>query len=99
MLKHEADVLARKFTSRPPRSLFQILPSNVTSPAVGLSKPAMIEMRVVLPQPDGPTSSVISPVVHLQIDASQRQHRVSPLPNSFVTRRQSTAMLDVASVS
>ena len=36
-------------------------PAPSTSPAVGSSRPAMIEISVVLPQPDGPTSSVISP--------------------------------------
>src|SRR5262249_3922380 len=37
------------------------MPHVSTIPAVGLRIPAMIEMRVVLPQPDGPTSMVSSP--------------------------------------
>ena len=35
--------------------------------------PARIEISVVLPQPLGPTSSVSSPGVDVQVDAAQRQ--------------------------
>src|SRR4051812_44679519 len=40
---------------------FILTPSNSTSPAVGVSSPAMIRSVVVLPQPLGPSSVTNSP--------------------------------------
>src|SRR5262245_22885146 len=37
------------------------LPRSRTSPAVGVSRPPTIRITVVLPQPDGPTSTTNSP--------------------------------------
>ena len=49
-------------------------PGRVSSPSVGSSSPAMMEISVVLPQPDWPTSSVIWPAVHVHVHAAQGQH-------------------------
>ena len=60
------------------------------SPLVASSMPAMIEMSVVLPQPDGPTSSVISPAAppdrRRAARAPGRRRRRTPW-----SRRQTTA--------
>ena len=53
VLEHDADVgAAGRVTSSP---------STSTSPLVGSSSPAMISIRVDLPQPDGPSSETNSP--------------------------------------
>src|SRR5438132_2787475 len=62
-----------------------------TSPVVGFNRPAMIEINVVLPQPDGPTSSVISSGRTSRSMPRSASVRVSPVPNSFVTPPQCTA--------
>ena len=44
----------------------------LTSPLSQSRMPAMTDSRVVLPQPDGPTISVIWPGVDVPVDAAQR---------------------------
>ena len=51
----------------------------------------MIEISVVLPQPDGPTSSVISPAGSSRSMPRRAIVRVSPESNSLVRPRQTTA--------
>ena len=43
-------------------------------PAVGSSKPAIIRIVVVLPQPDGPSSEKNSPSRDRQVDALDGRH-------------------------
>ena len=50
-----------------------------------------MEMRVVLPQPLGPTSSVISPACTSASTPRSATVLELPSPNSFVTLRQLTA--------
>src|SRR5262245_2401825 len=82
---------ARKLTSLPFRSRTRSCPSTEISPLVGYKRPAMIEISVVLPQPEGPTSSVVSPRRTSRSTPLRATVFVSPLPNSLVTPRQTTA--------
>ena len=62
LLEHEADVLAAELHQPPCHAVCAgPRPARSTRPSVGSSSPAMIEISVVLPQPDWPTSSVIWP--------------------------------------
>src|SRR6185437_195024 len=65
------------------------LPSMMTSPVVCLSSPAMMRRKVVLPQPEGPSSTMNSP---------SETDRLIPLtaatpPNSFFTSRVEIAAI------
>ena len=51
----------------------------------------MIEISVVLPQPDGPTSSVIAPGMTSRSMPRKACTRVSPLPKVLVNPRQRMA--------
>jgi hypothetical protein len=64
-------------------------PSIRTCPDVGFSKPAMIRSNVVLPHPDGPSSTMNSP---------SRASRLMPLtattsPNFFLISLTATATM------
>ena len=60
----------------------------------------MIEMSVVLPQPEGPTSSVSLAVADFQIDAAQGQSSwCRRVPKSLVRSRQATAGVAMAEAS
>ena len=58
---------ATSSTTRPPIS---------TVPALGRSRPAMMLSNVDLPQPDGPTSTVNSPLSIVEVDSLQ--HLTAP---------------------
>ena len=60
-------------------------------PVVGPRIPAMIEIRVVLPQPDGPTSIVSSPAGISRSMPCTTSTAASPMGKDFVTPRQRTA--------
>ena len=45
----------------PPCGLVMVWPSTRISPSLGGSRPAIILSNVVLPQPDGPTTTTNSP--------------------------------------
>ena len=49
-------------------------PSRRMSPAVGGTKPAIMRSVVVLPQPDGPSSTISSPGSHVQRDVVAPRH-------------------------
>ena len=51
----------RKSESSLPLISDSTLPASSTFPSVGLSNPEMMLRKVVLPDPDGPTSAVNSP--------------------------------------
>ena len=53
-------------------------PSSRTVPWVGSSKPAIIRIVVVLPQPDGPSMEKNSPFADGQVDAADRGHHLAP---------------------
>ena len=57
-------------TTRPPISIV---------PALWRSSPAMMLSSVDLPQPDGPTSTVNSPGLDLEVDALQHLDRAEAL--------------------
>src|SRR5262249_16939964 len=82
---------ARKSTSWRPDSLARSVPSTATCPAVGLSSPATMEIRVVLPQPEGPTRSVSCPSSTSRSTPRKACVLVPLAPNSFLTPRQVTA--------
>ena len=55
-------------------------PSNSTlPPASGASRPAMMRSVVVLPQPDGPRNTIVSPGVYCQIKRLERARAVRTL--------------------
>src|SRR5262249_23422801 len=83
--------LPRKLTFCPFRIRVRSCPSTDTAPRVGSSSPATTEISVVLPQPLGPTSSVISPAYTSRSTPRSACTFESPSPNSFVTPRHSTA--------
>src|SRR5215472_295003 len=68
------------------------LPQNSISPLVGVRIPAMIEIRVVLPQPDGPTSIVSSPAGTSKSIPCNTSTTPSPAGKDLVTLLQRTAM-------
>src|SRR5215472_3760076 len=68
------------------------LPQNSISPLVGVRIPAMIEIRVVLPQPDGPTSIVSSPAGTSKLIPCNTSTTPSPAGKDLVTLLQRTAM-------
>ena len=47
-------------------------PATVTSPEVGLSRPARMCISVDLPEPDGPMTAVRRPAGDVDRDAAQR---------------------------
>src|SRR5262249_46875966 len=51
----------------------------------------MIEMSVVFPHPDGPTTRLSSPARKVRSTPRRATVLVSPVPNSFVTPRHDTA--------
>ena len=53
-------------------------PSRKTVPPVGSSKPAIIRIVVVLPQPDGPSSEKNSPCADRQVELLHGLDTVSP---------------------
>ena len=53
-------------TTRPPISI---------PPASASSRPAIVRSRVLLPQPDGPTSTANSPAGTVKVDASDGVRR------------------------
>src|SRR5215475_4770459 len=68
------------------------LPQISISPLVGVRIPAMIEIRVVLPQPDGPTSIVSSPAGTSKSIPCNTSTTPSPAGKDLVTLLQRTAM-------
>src|SRR5215831_17423115 len=58
------------------------------APEVGSSSPAIIRRAVVLPQPDGPTSTMNSPSAMVQVSASTA---VVPFGKTFVTSWNETS--------
>src|SRR5579883_2324588 len=65
-------------------------PKTERSPRVGFNVPARIEMRVVFPQPLGPTRSVSSPGGISRSTPRSASTRESPLPYSLTRPRQFT---------
>src|SRR5215469_1566860 len=75
-----------------PRSwpqLFTSLPSTVTRPALAWSSPMAIRSAVVLPQPDGPMSTTISPSRTVKLIRSSAW-MVWTLPSLFRAKRLET---------
>ena len=68
------------------------LPQISTSPLVGVRIPAMIEIRVVLPQPDGPTSIVSSPAGTSKSIPCKTSTMPSPAGKDLLMPLQCTAM-------
>ena len=52
-----------------------LVPAIVTSPEVGLSRPARMCISVDLPEPDGPITAVSWPFAHIERDAPESIHR------------------------
>src|SRR6516165_989194 len=71
-------------------------PSTAISPSVASSKPAITESSVVFPHPLGPTNIVISPKRTSKSTPRKTSARLSPVPNSFLTCRQETALLGIS---
>src|SRR6516225_5028180 len=63
-------------------------PPMAMAPAVGSSSPATIRRAVVFPQPDGPTRTMNSPSVMVQVSASTA---VAPFGKTFVTSWKETS--------
>src|SRR6266446_2545879 len=74
-------------------------PSTEMPPLVGSSSPAMTDSKVVLPHPLGPTSSVISPNCTSKSTPRSSSARLSPVPNSFFTCRQETALVEISAIA
>ena len=70
----------RSFVSSVSLSSAMLVPSMVTSPAVGLSSPARMCMRVDLPEPDGPMTLVSFPRSTSRSTPQRARTAVSPLP-------------------
>src|SRR5262249_14987904 len=68
------------------------LPQISISPLAEVRIPAMIEIRVVLPQPDGPTSIVSSPAGTSKSIPCNTSTTPSPAGKDLVTLLQRTAM-------
>ncbi len=68
-----------------------LLPKMVTSPSSQSRMPAMTDRSVVLPHPDGPTSSDICPLETSQSTPRSACTRRSPDPKCLVTPRMRTA--------
>src|SRR5262249_11546755 len=68
------------------------LPQISISPLVGVRIPAMIEIRVVLPQPEGPTSIVSSPAGTSKSIPCSTSTTSSPAGKDLVIPRHRTAM-------
>src|SRR5262249_13056147 len=66
------------------------VPSTDSSPSVRSSRPAMIEISVVLPHPLGPTRKLNSPTRVLKSTPRKASTEASPDPNCFRTPRQNT---------
>src|SRR5258708_6677442 len=58
---------SRGGTSTPPSGAETIAPPIRISPAVGCSRPAMQRSVVVLPQPEGPSKTTISPAAAVKL--------------------------------
>src|ERR1700738_4710418 len=63
-------------------------PSKKTWPPSGSSRPAMMRSRLVLPEPDGPSSATSSPVGTVMLTSVTARKN----PNYFVTLRTSIDM-------
>src|SRR5271154_5938492 len=72
------------------------VPKTSTSPDVASRMPASTLSRVVLPHPEGPTSSNNSPVCTLKSTLSSACTSVVPTPNNFVTPRRQAACVPFA---
>src|SRR5262249_55841488 len=68
------------------------MPHVSTIPAVGLRMPAMMKMRVVCPQPDGPTSMVSSPAGASRLIPWSTSTSSPPAGNDLVTPLHRTAI-------
>src|SRR5215468_10054939 len=68
------------------------LPQVSTMPLVGLRMPAMIEIRVVLPHPEGPTSMVSSPAGTSKSIPCNTSASPSPVGKDLVTLVHLTAI-------
>src|SRR5262245_27547290 len=78
-----------RMRSRDDRSSSRV-PSTDSSPSVRSSRPAMIEISVVLPHPLGPTRKLNSPARVSKSTPRNASTRASPDPNCFRTPRQNT---------
>src|SRR5262245_20784794 len=68
-------------------------PSTLTSPAVGLSRPAMILSSVDLPQPEAPIRQTNSPFSICRLASRRAVTFSSPMVKIFVTSRMSRKVL------
>ncbi len=62
--------------------------ARAPSPLVGCVRPATMRSSVVLPQPDGPSSTTISPVADREVRRRQRVHRLVLRLEPFVDAGQ-----------
>ena len=77
---------ARNRTASPARHLPRLFAQHIRlDPPSGSSSPAMTEISVVLPQPQGPTSSVIPPNGTSRSMPRSTRTWLSPAPKSLVT--------------
>src|SRR5215510_16224632 len=69
-----------------------LVPSTDSEPSVRSSRPAMIEISVVLPQPLGPTRKLSSPKRVSKSTPRSASTLASPAPKCFLTLRHDTPM-------
>src|SRR5262245_2054515 len=74
-------------------------PSTARSPASASSRPAMTEISVVLPHPDGPTRKVSSPWAASNSTPRRTSTRASATPKDFRSPRATTAAGEGADTS
>src|SRR5262249_60376033 len=70
---------------------FDRVPKTSRSPSDGSSSPAMMEISVVLPQPEGPTSMASSPMAISRSRPRRACAFASPTPNDLVIPSHTTA--------
>ena len=70
----------RSFVSSVSSSVVTSTPATVTSPEVGLSRPARMCMSVDLPEPDGPMTAVSRPLAMSTETPRRASTAVSPSP-------------------
>ena len=100
LLEHEADVAAAEDGLGAAAEPGEIVAEHVHLARRSASRmPATSESSVVLPQPLGPTSSVISPLWKSRFTPRRACTRVVPCTNSFVASRQETAMVGEVSIT
>ena len=79
-LEDEADAVAAELRELALARPSSAMPSMATLPEVGVSSPAMMCMRVDLPEPDGPMTATNSPWCSATETPRRASTAASPLP-------------------